>query len=74
MVTVEIENLGDAGAEVPFRLRNSDGDISKRLEVRARSKASIRVESPTVPNEVVVNDGSVPESNMTNNSYKADGH
>jgi hypothetical protein len=74
MVTVEIENLGDAGAEVPVTLRNSGGDISKRLEVRAKSKASIRIESPTIPSEVVVNDGSVPESDMSNNSYKLDVH
>jgi hypothetical protein len=74
MVTVEIENLGDAGAEVSFRLRNSDGDINKRLEVRARSKASIRIGSPTIPSDVVVNDGSVPESDVSNNSYKLDVH
>jgi hypothetical protein len=74
MVTVEIENLGDAGAEVPFTLRNSGGDITKRLEVHAKSKASIRIESPTIPSEVVVNDGSVPESDTTNNSFKIEAH
>ena len=35
------------------------------MEVRAKNKAT-RVEIPG-PREIVVNDGSVPESNLTNN-------
>ncbi len=70
MVTVEIEDLGDAGAEVPITLRMPGKDITRRLEVHAKSKASIRIDSPALPEEVLVNDGSVPESDMTNNSYK----
>ena len=42
----------------------------RRLEVRAKNKAVIRVELPAAPQEIVVNDGSVPESNMTNNVFK----
>ena len=61
-MTVTIENLGDAGAEVPVTLRMEDGEVTKRLEVRAKSKASIRIEASSTPQEVVVNDGSVPES------------
>jgi hypothetical protein len=70
MVTITIENLGNAGAEVPVILRMEDGEISKRMEVRAKSKASIRIEAASTPQEVVVNDGSVPESDLSNNSYK----
>ena len=70
VVTVTIENLGEAGAEVPVILRLPEGEIIKRLEVRAKSKASVRIETAAVPLEVVVNDGSVPESDMTNNSLK----
>ncbi len=70
MVTVEIENLGNAGAEVPVTLRIPGNDITKRLEVRAKSKASIRVEAPSIPEEIVVNDGSVPESDISNNRYQ----
>jgi len=70
LVTVTVENMGNAGAEVPVILRTDDKEISKRLEVRAKSKASIRIETVTIPREVVVNDGSVPESDMSNNSYK----
>ena len=70
MVTVTVDNLGGAGAEVPLTVRFAGGDITKRLEVRARSKASIRVEVPAAPEEIMVNDGSVPESDMTNNVFK----
>lgn len=70
MVTVTIENLGDAGAEVPVTLRLAGGEVTKRLEVRAKSKASIRIEAQSEPREIVVNDGSVPESDMSNNMYK----
>jgi len=70
MVTVTVENLGEAGAEVPVTLRIPSGDITRKLEVRGKSKASLRVQTPSLPQEVVVNDGSVPESDVSNNSYK----
>jgi hypothetical protein len=70
VVTVTVENLGLAGAEVPVTVRVAEGDIIKRLEVRGKAKASIRIEVPGVPLEVVVNDGSVPESDLANNTLK----
>jgi hypothetical protein len=69
LVAVTVENLGGAGAEVPVTVRAPGGEVSQRLEVRARSKATFRVESRGFPAAVVVNDGSVPESDMTNNSF-----
>jgi aminopeptidase N len=70
MVTITVENLGAAGAEVPVTVKFSGGEVIKRLEVRGKSKGVIRVEVPSAPNEIVVNDGSVPESDMTNNVFK----
>lgn len=70
LVTITVENLGDAGAQVPLTLQYAGGEIRRRLEVRAKSKASIRVEIPAAPQQVTVNDGSVPESDMSNNVYK----
>lgn len=70
MVTVTIENLGNAGAEVPIILRTQSEEIIKRLEVHAKSKAAIRVPTSSIPVEVVVNDGSVPESDVSNNVFK----
>ncbi|MBI3477061.1 MAG: hypothetical protein HY010_15115 [Acidobacteria bacterium] len=70
LATVTIENLGSAGAEVPFTIRFGTGEITRRIEVRAKSTATTRVEVPGTATEVVVNDGSVPESDLTNNVFK----
>ena len=70
VVTVTVENRGDAGAEVPLILNMEEGQINKRLLVAGRSKATIRIEAASAPQEIVVNDGSVPESDMSNNVYK----
>jgi len=70
VVTVTVENRGDAGAEVPVTLNMEHGEITKRLEVRAKAEATIRFEAVSLPREIVVNDGSVPESDLRNNVYK----
>jgi hypothetical protein len=70
MLTITLDNLGTAGAEVPIMVKFNGGEIMHRLEVRAKNKAVIRVEVPAAPQEIVVNDGSVPESNMANNNFK----
>jgi len=70
VATVTVENLGDAGAEVPVVLKMEQGQITQRLLVRGRSKATTRIEAISIPQEIVLNDGSVPESNMRNNVYR----
>jgi len=70
VVTVTVENLGNAAAEVPLILKMEEGQVTKRLLVRGKSKAIIRIEAISTPREIVVNDGSVPESDMSNNLYK----
>ena len=69
-ITVTLENLGNAGAEVPFTILFEGGEITKRIEVHAKGTATTRVELPRPPIEIVVNDGSVPESDLTNNVFK----
>ena len=69
-ITVTLENLGDAGAEVPFTIFFEGGEITKRIEVRAKATATTRVELPRTATRIVVNDGSVPESDLTNNVFK----
>ncbi len=73
LVTVTIENLGNAGAEVPFTVHFNGGEVTNRLEVRARARATTRIEVPAMPTEVIVNDGSVPESNTGNNTFRVGG-
>jgi Peptidase family M1 domain len=70
MVTITIDNLGTASAEVPVIVKSAGADVTKRVEVRAKSKVTIRVETPARPLEVVVNDSGVPESDMSNNVFK----
>jgi hypothetical protein len=70
MVTITVDNLGTAGAEIPITVKFVGGDTTKRLEVRAKSKGVIRIEVPAAPQEIVVNDGSVPESDVGNNAFK----
>ena len=69
MVTVTIENSGTAGAEVPITAHAKDVENSARVWVPAKSKASARIVMPLLPNDVVVNDGSVPEIDPTDNVY-----
>jgi hypothetical protein len=73
IVTVTLENLGNAGAEVPFTIVFEGGEITKRIEVRAKGTATTRVELAGAASEIVVNDGSVPESDLGNNVFKISG-
>lgn len=70
LVTVTVENLGDCAAEVPVRVMTKEGEVMSRLQVAGKSKASARVNTLSPPLEVVVNDGSVPESDLSNNIWK----
>jgi hypothetical protein len=72
MLTVTLDNLGTAGAEVPVIIRMTGGEVTRRVEVRAKSKATIRIETPSMPQEIQVNDGSVPENHVTNNIFKVE--
>ena len=72
ILSVTVDNLGSAGAEVPVIVKFAGGEATKRLEVRAKDKATIRIETPAAPQKVMVNDGSVPESDVTNNEFKVD--
>jgi hypothetical protein len=70
IVAVTVENLGTAGAEVPVVVKFAGGQVAKRLEVRAKSKATIRIETPAAAQQIQVNDGAVPESDTANNTFK----
>jgi hypothetical protein len=70
LVTISVENVGGAGAEVPVSVRTDAGEVTSKIQVRAKSSAVVRVEVPSPPKEIVVNDGSVPESDTENNSFR----
>jgi hypothetical protein len=70
MLTITVANLGLAGAEVSLTVKFAGGEVTQRLLVRGKSNSVIRVELSKAPEEIVVNDGSVPESDTTNNTFK----
>ena len=67
-VTVTVENLGGAGAEVPVSVRGEHGQVWERVLVPAHGKGVAHIVIPEKPKEASVNDGSVPESDTGNNS------
>ncbi|MGH9596840.1 MAG: M1 family aminopeptidase, partial [Edaphobacter sp.] len=62
LVSIEVRNDGDAAAEVPVTLRSGTLTVTQRLRIAARSSASTRIVFAGTPTEVVVNDGTVPET------------
>jgi hypothetical protein len=72
MTTVTVENLGEAGAEVPVTVHMATGEATERLIIPGKARASVRIVAPAAPQEVSVNDGSVPESSTSNHVYKID--
>jgi hypothetical protein len=73
MVTITVDNLGASGAEVPLTVKFAGGEITKHLIVGGKGNGVIRIEVSKPPEEIVVNDGSVPERDTTNKVFKIEG-
>jgi hypothetical protein len=61
LIAVEVRNDGDAAVEVPVTIRSGTLTTTEQLRVAGRSSASTRIVFGGTPEEVLVNDGSVPE-------------
>ncbi len=61
LVAVEVRNDGGAAAEVPVTVRSGTLTASQKLRIAGHSSASTRIVFQGIPDEVIVNDGSVPE-------------
>jgi hypothetical protein len=61
LIAVEVRNEGDATAEVPVTVRSGTLTATEKLRIPGRSSASTRIVFEGEPDEVLVNDGSVPE-------------
>ncbi len=70
VIAVQVRNDGDAAAEVPVTVDSGGLSSTEQLLVAGRSTALVRVSLPAVPDEVVVNDGSVPEVRATEHRRK----
>lgn len=68
LVAVEVRNDGEAAAEVPVTVRSGTLTATEMLRVRGRSSASTRIVFEGTPDEVLVNDGAVPE--MTTSAHR----
>ncbi len=68
LVSATIENQGGAAAEVPIVVHTQNGDVPSRIRVPAHGKTALRVEVSSRPLDVTVNDGSVPETDRTDNT------
>ncbi|MDQ2835387.1 MAG: hypothetical protein M3Y50_16925 [Acidobacteriota bacterium] len=62
LVAVEVRNDGGAAAEVPVTVRSGTLTATERLRIAGHSSASTRILFQGTPEEVIVNDGSVPEA------------
>src|SRR5262249_1131674 len=70
LVTVTVAHVGTGRAEVPVKVEFDGGEMAQRVEVRGKARATVRVAIPKSPKQIVVNDGSVPESVLSNNTFK----
>jgi len=70
LTTVTVENLGSAGALVAVTLHDESGNFTEKLLVEGKSQASVRFSTTYMPDQATVNDGSVPESDFNNNTFK----
>ena len=70
LVTVTVENLGDAGAETLVMSPDPGTEATARMQIKGKSRNSVRLQTTATPEEATVNDGSVPETDFTNDTVK----
>jgi hypothetical protein len=61
LIAVEVRNDGDAAVEVPVTVRSGALTATERLRVSGRSSASTRIVFEGTPEEIQLNDGTIPE-------------
>lgn len=61
LVAVVVHNAGDAAVEVPVTVRSGTLTATERIRVLGGASTSTRILFQSDPEQVVVNDGSVPE-------------
>jgi hypothetical protein len=65
LVAVTMRNQGTAAAEVPLVIRSGSASTTKRVRIPAMSSITERTVIPSPPTEVVLNDGSTPETGVS---------
>ncbi|HEY8997460.1 MAG TPA: hypothetical protein VIM60_06155, partial [Edaphobacter sp.] len=62
LVAVEIRNQGNVNVEVPVTVRSGNLTSTERVRIAPQSTTSTRILFEGTPQEVLVNDGTVPET------------
>jgi len=62
LIAVDVRNNGYAGAQVTVTVRGGTATETRQLRIPGRSSASVRIVFAGTPQQVQVNDGSVPET------------
>jgi hypothetical protein len=70
LVEVEVRNSGNAVAPVPVTVRAGEATTTQRLRVPGQGSAVTRFVMPAKPDSVVVNDGTVPEAEVSRHEQK----
>ena len=65
LVAVEVRNEGAAAADVPITVRSGELTATERLRIPGNGTASTRIVFQEKPQQVEVNDGSVPEVSVS---------
>jgi hypothetical protein len=70
LVTVTVENMGEPGAPIVVGVMSDKGERTERGFIAGHGKTVVRVMFPGTPTQAWVNDGSVPETDITNNTFE----
>lgn len=70
LVTISVENSSAVWVEVPVLVRAGSEERVMRLVVEPHSKAVARLNFPGAPEDAIVNDGSVPEADVSDNGRR----
>ncbi|MDT8068535.1 MAG: hypothetical protein ROO76_10270 [Terriglobia bacterium] len=68
IVTITVENDGEPASPIVVGVLSDKGERREKGFITGHGKTIIRVAYPGTPQKAWVNDGSVPESDITNNS------
>jgi hypothetical protein len=62
LVAVTMRNQGSAAAEIPLIVRSGAFSVTKRIRIPGHSNVTYREVVGSAPSEVILNDGSTPET------------
>ncbi|MCU1318682.1 MAG: hypothetical protein JWP98_200, partial [Edaphobacter sp.] len=74
LIAIEVRNDGEAIADVPVTVRSGTLTASGRIRIPGHSSASTRILFEGTPDEVIVNDGSIPELSATSHTKQLVAH